>query len=163
MKKLNFLSLSILALLFATVGCQVKLAESPYGAKEKQWEDFIKETYPDWEPPQTYPPVRKEAAPAQTTAAPQIIPGCEEIIVTNPENETDTVIVDQTTEKPPETPEFQTYTVKKGETLWSISRKFYGTGKKWRSIYEANKNVIANPSKVRAGITLKIPSATNKQ
>lgn len=34
------------------------------------------------------------------------------------------------------------YTVVKGDCLWNISRKFYGTGTKWGIIYEANKTVI---------------------
>lgn len=34
------------------------------------------------------------------------------------------------------------YTVKKGDSLWKISRKFYGKGSEWKKIYEANKTVI---------------------
>lgn len=41
----------------------------------------------------------------------------------------------------------ETYTVKKGDSLWKISRKFYGTGTKWKSIYEANKTVIEDTAK----------------
>lgn len=36
----------------------------------------------------------------------------------------------------------KTYTVKKGDCLWNISKKFYGTSNKWKTIYEANKTVI---------------------
>ena len=35
-----------------------------------------------------------------------------------------------------------TYTVKKGDTLWGISRKFYGTSKQWSRIYYKNKTII---------------------
>lgn len=36
-----------------------------------------------------------------------------------------------------------TYTIKNGDTLWSIARKFYGgSGANWRKIYDANKSVI---------------------
>lgn len=38
--------------------------------------------------------------------------------------------------------EIQDYKVKKGDCLWKISRKFYGTGSKWKTIYEANKSLI---------------------
>lgn len=41
----------------------------------------------------------------------------------------------------------QTYVVKKGNTLWGISRKFYGTGTKWKTIYNANKTTIENTAK----------------
>lgn len=36
----------------------------------------------------------------------------------------------------------QSYTVKKGDCLWNISKKFYGKGSEWKKIYKANKSVI---------------------
>lgn len=39
------------------------------------------------------------------------------------------------------------YTVKKGDTLWGISRKFYGKGSSWRKIYSKNKSVIERTAK----------------
>jgi LysM repeat protein len=39
------------------------------------------------------------------------------------------------------------HTVKKGDTLWTISRKYYGEGSKWEKIYEANKTIIENEAK----------------
>lgn len=36
----------------------------------------------------------------------------------------------------------QAYTVVKGDNLWRISRKFYGTGTKYHVIYDANKDLI---------------------
>lgn len=36
-----------------------------------------------------------------------------------------------------------TYTVKSGDNLWSIARKYYGgSGSNWKKIYDANKSVI---------------------
>lgn len=35
-----------------------------------------------------------------------------------------------------------TYTVKKGDTLWEISEKHQGAGSKWEKIYDANKEII---------------------
>lgn len=40
-----------------------------------------------------------------------------------------------------------TYTVKKGDTLWSIAKKYYGKGSEWRKIYNANKNVVESTAK----------------
>ncbi|MBU0548127.1 MAG: LysM peptidoglycan-binding domain-containing protein [Candidatus Omnitrophica bacterium] len=54
---------------------------------------------------------------------------------------------------------FESYTVGKNDTLQKISKKFYGTTKKWPKIYEANKNVLRSPDKLYAGQTLKIPSS----
>jgi LysM repeat protein len=38
------------------------------------------------------------------------------------------------------------YTVVAGDSLWKISKKFYGDGSKYTKIYEANKKVIKNPN-----------------
>lgn len=50
-----------------------------------------------------------------------------------------------------------TYTVKKGDCLWNIAKKFYGDGSKYTKIYEANKSKIKNPSVITVGQVLKIP------
>lgn len=41
----------------------------------------------------------------------------------------------------------QTYVVKRGDCLWNIAKKFYGSGSKWKVIYNANKTVIENEAK----------------
>lgn len=54
----------------------------------------------------------------------------------------------------------QTYTVKSGDCLWNIAKKFYGNGAKYTVIYDANKNVIGgNPNLIYAGQVLTIPAA----
>lgn len=53
--------------------------------------------------------------------------------------------------------EFTNYTVQKGETLQKISMKFFGTTKKWKHIFDANRDTLKSPDKVRPGMTLKIP------
>ena len=50
-----------------------------------------------------------------------------------------------------------TYTVKEGDTLASISRKFYKTSKRWREIRDANEKKIDDPDNLKAGLTLTIP------
>lgn len=60
--------------------------------------------------------------------------------------------------KPPAKPQktsSKKYTVKRGDTLWAISVKFYGTGTKWRRIADANK--IKNPRTLQVGKVLRIP------
>ncbi len=47
--------------------------------------------------------------------------------------------------------------VMRGETLSSISLRFYGTSAGWRGIYEANRNVLANPNQLQVGMELVIP------
>lgn len=50
-----------------------------------------------------------------------------------------------------------TYTVKKGDTLWSIAKKYYGDGKKWRKILEANTSKVKSPQTLQIGTVLVIP------
>jgi nucleoid-associated protein YgaU len=56
-----------------------------------------------------------------------------------------------------EGPEFQEYIVQKEDTLQKISQKFYGTTKKWKTLYEENKVVLKSADKVYPGMKLKIP------
>jgi nucleoid-associated protein YgaU len=58
-----------------------------------------------------------------------------------------------------QTPAFQKYTVEKGDTLQKISKKFYGSTKKWMKIYEANKAVLKSPNKIRPGQVIDIPAS----
>ena len=53
------------------------------------------------------------------------------------------------------------YTVQSGYTLWSIAASpgVYGDATKWRRLYDANRDVLKSPDRLRAGMTLKIPSA----
>ena len=43
--------------------------------------------------------------------------------------------------------ESQTYTVKSGDCLWNLAKKFYGNGSKYPTIYKANKTAIENDAK----------------
>lgn len=53
----------------------------------------------------------------------------------------------------------QTYTVKSGDCLWNIAKKFLGNGSRYQEIYEANKSIIGkNPNLIYPGQTLTIPS-----
>ena len=51
----------------------------------------------------------------------------------------------------------QTYTVQEGDTLASISRRFYKTSKRWREIRDANESKVEDPDNLKAGLKLKIP------
>ena len=54
---------------------------------------------------------------------------------------------------------YDTYVVKKGDALWSIAAKpeIYGKASVWRRIYDANRDVLKSPDRLKAGMTLKIP------
>src|SRR5205809_2697420 len=51
----------------------------------------------------------------------------------------------------------QSYVVQSGDTLFSISRKFYKSPKRWKAILEANKKNIRDPKDLTIGQTLVIP------
>ncbi len=51
----------------------------------------------------------------------------------------------------------QTYTVQEGDTLASISRRFYKTSKHWKDIRDANEAKVDDPDNLKAGQKLKIP------
>jgi len=53
--------------------------------------------------------------------------------------------------------EYPKYKVRKNDTLQKISRRFYGTTKKWPKIYKANKDVLKSPDRVYPGQILRIP------
>jgi len=51
----------------------------------------------------------------------------------------------------------RTYVVRDGDTLASISRKFYKSSGHWKKIRDANRDVVENPAKLKPGQTLTIP------
>lgn len=51
----------------------------------------------------------------------------------------------------------RTHTVGKGDTLMSLSLRYYGTRSRWRDIYAANRGLMKNASDLRAGVRLTIP------
>ena len=51
-----------------------------------------------------------------------------------------------------------TYTVQKGDSLSKIAQQQYGDGKKWKAIFEANRDQISNPDLIHPGQVLTIPS-----
>ena len=54
---------------------------------------------------------------------------------------------------------YDTYVLQKGDSLWSIAAKpeIYGSATRWRDLYEANRELLKSPDRVRPGMTLKIP------
>jgi len=55
------------------------------------------------------------------------------------------------------TTDMQTYTVKRGDTLSSISQNFYGDSKDYMRIFDANKSRLNNHNIIRVGQELEIP------
>jgi nucleoid-associated protein YgaU len=51
----------------------------------------------------------------------------------------------------------QWHEVKKGETLWKIAEHYYGDGSLYPKIFEANKDTLVNPDRIKIGQRLRIP------
>ena len=54
-------------------------------------------------------------------------------------------------------PKTKTYTVKRGDCLWNIAKRFYGNGTQYTKIYNANRGKIKNPNLIYPGQVLTIP------
>ena len=54
-------------------------------------------------------------------------------------------------------PGTRTYVVKPGDSLASISRKFYGSKTRAKDIQDANMNAVPDERKLKPGVTLIIP------
>jgi LysM repeat protein len=50
------------------------------------------------------------------------------------------------------------YEVVAGDNLSKIAKKFYGDANQYRKIFEANKDQLSDPDKVKIGQKLKIPA-----
>ena len=60
-------------------------------------------------------------------------------------------------------PSGQNYTVKRGDCLWNIAKRFYGNGAKYTTIYNANRSKIRNPNLIYPGQVLWIPSEEERK
>jgi nucleoid-associated protein YgaU len=49
------------------------------------------------------------------------------------------------------------HVVQQGDTLYRLSTQYYGTGRRYREIYEANRDVMRSEIDLRIGMQLKIP------
>ncbi len=50
-----------------------------------------------------------------------------------------------------------TYTVQKGDSLSKIAKQHLGDANAWKTIFEANRDVLDDPDKIFPGQTLKLP------
>lgn len=78
----------------------------------------------------------------------------------NTQTQTQTVTIEQpreTTNSPAPTSS-QNYTVKSGDNLWNIAKYYYGDGRKYTVIFNANTDKIKNANLIYPGQVLTIPS-----
>src|SRR5215207_83407 len=56
----------------------------------------------------------------------------------------------------------QTHTVKRGDTLWDISKLYLGDPFLWPEIYRQNSDIIEDPHWIYPGEVLKLPTESTK-
>jgi len=54
-------------------------------------------------------------------------------------------------------PQGRVHRVRRGDRLQTIARRHYGSTSAWPRIYEANRDVLAHPDRLRPGMRLRIP------
>jgi nucleoid-associated protein YgaU len=64
---------------------------------------------------------------------------------------------------PPASPSNETYTVQAGDTLSAIAKKFLGNASAYMDIFNANKDQLSDPDKIKPGQVLKIPQHTHNR
>lgn len=72
--------------------------------------------------------------------------------------ETPTATVEQPQRETSQAPQQTTYTVKSGDCLWNITKKYLGDGSRYNEIYELNKDKITNPNLIYPNQVLTLPS-----
>ena len=51
----------------------------------------------------------------------------------------------------------RTHKVEKGDTLSALAKKYYGKASEYNKIFEANRDQLKDPDKIKVGQTLRIP------
>jgi nucleoid-associated protein YgaU len=64
----------------------------------------------------------------------------------------------KTIEQEPLTESSNSVIIRRGDTLWQISRRLYGQGVRYTTIYLANSNQIRNPDLIEPGQVFQVPS-----
>jgi LysM repeat protein len=93
-------------------------------------------TIPDWQK-DVVADIRVKAGAAKTAPPPTAPPGAAQ-------------------------PQATTYTVQSGDTLSGIAKKFFGNANDYMDIFNANRDQLSDPDKIKPGQVLKIPQHAKK-
>lgn len=60
-------------------------------------------------------------------------------------------------------PRVQTYVVRPGDTLSTIAARCLGSSQRYQEIFDANRDVLANPNALQVGMELRLPPASRER
>lgn len=99
---------------------------------------------------------QKQALQGETADAPQTAQTADPATSTGTsESNSQTGTAQDTVESKP-----MAVIIRRGDTLWQISRRIYGRGVRYSTIYLANEGVTADPNRIFPGQVFKVPEKT---
>ncbi|MBK8916210.1 MAG: LysM peptidoglycan-binding domain-containing protein [Phycisphaerales bacterium] len=144
------IALSVLLSVIALSGC---------GDQNKQNPQPSQPTAESPPPAEPYPPVDSDSMGLGSQSPTRYSDAMEPTDSSYPPTESGTLERAPSRPKPAAKPaaRARTHTVKRGETLAGISKRYYGDETKWKRIQSANKAKVPDPKKLKVGTVLTIP------
>lgn len=149
---------SLLSFVLCSCGIFESGSDVPPPPQGEEWSARIKSSYPDWQPPREMPEGSAEYRAALKNE--QELKALESKDKAEVKAEKSVCPDDAAQKEVKAEPEIPTsYIVRKNDNLWNIAKAIYGKGEKWTVIFEANKEKIKDPNKLKPGLELLIPPA----
>lgn len=149
---------SLLSFVLCSCGIFESGSDVPPPPQGEEWSAKIKSSYPDWQPPREMPEGSAEYLAALKNE--QELKALESKDKAEVKAEKSVCPDDAAQKEVKAEPEIPTsYIVRKNDNLWNIAKAIYGKGEKWTVIFEANKEKIKDPNKLKPGLELLIPPA----
>lgn len=149
---------SLLSFVLCSCGIFESGSDVPPPPQGEEWSAKIKSSYPDWQPPREMPEGSAEYRAALKNE--QELKALESKDKAEVKAEKSVCPDDAAQKEVKAEPEIPTsYIVRKNDNLWNIAKAVYGKGEKWNVIFEANKEKIKDPNKLKPGLELLIPPA----
>ena len=149
---------SLLSFVLCSCGIFESGSDVPPPPQGEEWSAKIKSSYPDWQPPREMPEGSAEYRAALKNE--QELKALESKDKAEVKAEKSVCPDDAAQKEVKAEPEIPTsYIVRKNDNLWNIAKAIYGKGEKWTVIFEANKEKIKDPNKLKPGLEHLIPPA----
>lgn len=148
---------SLLSFVLCSCGIFESGSDVPPPPQGEEWSAKIKSSYPDWQPPREMPEGSAEYRAALKNEQELKALEAKEAEVKTEKSVCPDDAAQKEVKAEPEIP--MSYIVRKNDNLWNIAKAIYGKGEKWTVIFEANKEKIKDPNKLKPGLELLIPPA----